>query len=387
MRSNMKKATSQKQNKQTNKIIGAAFGDPLANKTFSGYSRHVFMAVQKMGCLAGTISTRRIKLRDFWDGCVNYTPLRDIQRPNISAHWLWRPSTIHKLSLRFHQHLSCYDKSTPVVQIGTHVYPLETGHRFYCVTDMTIAQAVGAGHFKVRHLTNSERKCANNVQKKMFDSCEKIFVLCQWTRSSVITDYAQSPEKVIVIGAGANMPVLPAAAYKYTSHQILFVGLDWQRKGGPLLLDAFRIIKRKISDATLNIIGCKPQISVPGVNLIGPLSRDVDSEKRKLEQLYREANCFCILPEFDPFPNVLLEAQITSTPVVSLGNGSRAEVVNKGISGLLVGNDPEDVAAAIIRILTSPGRAMQMGINGREFVLKNFTWDSVAARLLSHIFP
>ncbi len=373
-------------NESTCKVIGAAFGDPISYKTFSGYSRHLFLAMQKIDTLLGTISTRCIRIHDFLDGCANLAPLRHFKRSNLSAHWLWKAETVHKFSQRFQKRLALFDEKIPVLQVGTHVYPLNTNRAFYCVTDATISQAAEAGQFKIRDLTTAEVRIANEIQRRMFDSYRKIFVLCEWTRSSVINDYGQPSEKVIVIGAGANMLPLAPAANKYTSHKILFVGFDWVRKGGPLLLEAFRIVRGQIPDAMLNIIGCSPEISESGVNVIGRLNKNVASEKAKLERLYQEANCFCILPKFDPFPNVLLEAQVTSTPVVSLLNGSRTEAIRDGITGSLVANSPKDVAEAIVQILSSPQQARAMGIAAKEFILKQFTWSTVAEKVLASIF-
>jgi glycosyltransferase involved in cell wall biosynthesis len=370
-----------------NKVIGVAFGDPLMYQTFSGYSRHLFTAMGQINCLAGLESSKLLKVSDLFRGCISMGPLLEYKKPNLSAHWLWNPVTIKKFSERLSRKIVKYGEVSPVLQVGTHVYPVHTDRLFYCITDMTIKQAVMAEQFRIKHLSGMEVSKAIQVQKHIFDTHEKIFVLCDWTRQSVIEDYDQPAGKVIVTGAGANMPPLEPAKEKYSSHEILFVGFDWIRKGGPLLLEAFETIKKKIPDAVLNIVGCSPNITMPGVNVIGILKKSCREECQKLELLYRRANCFCILPQFDPFPNVLLEAGITSTPVVSLKNGSRADAVREGQTGMLIETaKAAHVAEALVYILSNPDVAERMGQAARKFIGENYTWPSIARKLIQNIF-
>lgn len=369
------------------KVISVSFGHPLSHATFSGYSRHLFLAMQEICEVEGGLSSRLLRIRDIPSACMDLAPLRRLERPIISPHWLWSPRTIDILSQRLQRRLARFDESIPVLQVGTHVYPVNANRKFYCVTDMTVKQGVENGCFRISRLGPDESEKAIAVQKKMFDSYHKIFVLCEWTRNSVISDYGCAPEKVIVVGAGANIPALEPAENKYRSKNILFVGCDWVRKGGPLLLEAFAIVQRSIPDAKLNIVGCNPKVPGPGVEVFGILRKDKRSQRDKLYLLYKEANVFCILPEFDPFPNVLLEAQITSTPVVSLTGGSRQEAVQEDVTGKLVKQrSAESVAAAIVEILSDPGRAQQMGSAGKKAVLEHFVWPKVAERILSHMF-
>lgn len=367
-------------------IIAVAFGNPLSYGTFSGYSRQLFLAMRELCNVTATLSSKCLRIKDIGDGCVNLSPLRHLRKPIISANWLWSPATVQVLSQRIQSKLAQFDETIPILQVGTHIYPYNTNRKFYCVTDMTVKQAAPY-HFRVSQLGHEKILKAISVQKRMFISYEKVFVLCRWTQESIINDYGCPPEKVVVVGAGANMPALEPAENKYGSHQILFVGYDWVNKGGPLLVDAFRIVKRSISDATLNIVGCRPNISEPGVKVFGQLSKDKSSEIICLEKLYKNANCFCILSHVDAFPNVLLEAQITQTPVVALDRGSRSEAVKQNVTGILVKqSSAADIADAIVKILSDSTIAQQMGSAGKKFVFERFTWPKVAENILSHIF-
>lgn len=365
-------------------LIGVALGDPLLHGTFSGLPRNLFLGVDGHGGLAGTVSAKIVTIGDMLTGAVKF---KGLKKPGLSRDWLWKESTVEKLCRRLVPRLDAIHPTAPVVQVGTHVYaPPGTKRNYYCLTDMTIQQAADADQFGMGRFSSTQVEQMNRVQRKIFDAQSKIYVLCQWTKDSIVSDYGQSNEKVIVVGAGANMKPLEAAEDKYSTPSILFVGFDWERKGGPLLLESFRHVRKKLPNAKLYIVGCSPETQDEGVEVVGALQRSIPEESQRLEDLYRSATCFCILPEFDPFPNVLLEAQITGTPVVSLDIGSRRDAIIPGETGILVsGKDPEPLAAALIEVIGTEKRARQMGEAGRKFIAENYTWPIVSGKLLDSV--
>jgi glycosyltransferase involved in cell wall biosynthesis len=250
---------------------------------------------------------------------------------------------------------------------------------------MTITQGLEAGCF-VDMLSGRHARDAIQMQKEIFDNCQHIFVVSEWCRGSVIADFCQRPEKVSVIHAGINLEDLDPEPAKYHSRNILFVGRAWELKGGPLLLKAFEIVRRAVPDASLTIVGVQPRINCDGVTVLGFLRRDQPEEYELLRQLYRRTNCFVLLSAFETWGHVLVEAQATGTPVVALDRQSRREVVLDKDTGLLVGDrSPEAVAAAIVRILSDPRLACEMGQRGRAFVREHFQWPLVARKVLDKV--
>jgi starch synthase len=56
------------------------------------------------------------------------------------------------------------------------------------------------------------------------------------------------------------------------------------------------------------------------------------------------------------------------------------EVVREGVDGIHVANERGAIAEAILMLLRDPERARRMGVQGRERVLREFTWPAVARR-------
>jgi glycosyltransferase involved in cell wall biosynthesis len=98
-------------------------------------------------------------------------------------------------------------------------------------------------------------------------------------------------------------------------------------------------------------------------------------------QLYSHAAAFACPSVYEPFGLINLEAMACQTPVVASAVGGILEVVEDGVTGLLVPpGRPDDLAAALRRLLDDAATARAMGQAGRRRVEERFAWDSVAAR-------
>jgi glycosyltransferase involved in cell wall biosynthesis len=98
-------------------------------------------------------------------------------------------------------------------------------------------------------------------------------------------------------------------------------------------------------------------------------------------QLYSHAAVFCCPSVYEPFGLINLEAMACETAVVASAVGGILEVVQDGVTGVLVPpGRPDDLVAALTRVLGDPTLAQAMGRAGRKRVEEQFSWTSVAER-------
>jgi len=84
---------------------------------------------------------------------------------------------------------------------------------------------------------------------------------------------------------------------------------------------------------------------------------------------------------YEPLGIVNLEAMACETAVVASAVGGIPEVVEDGVTGLLVPPaDPEALATAVNELVADPERARQMGVAGRRRAVEQFSWRAVAER-------
>ncbi|PWB74910.1 MAG: glycosyl transferase, partial [Anaerolineales bacterium] len=104
-----------------------------------------------------------------------------------------------------------------------------------------------------------------------------------------------------------------------------------------------------------------------------------------LRDLYSRARLCVYAPVMEPFGLVPLEAMACGTPVVGVREGGVQESILHELTGLLVEREAQQFGAAIQHLLANPELAETYGQNGREHLLKNWTWDRSVSILESHL--
>jgi glycosyltransferase involved in cell wall biosynthesis len=88
-----------------------------------------------------------------------------------------------------------------------------------------------------------------------------------------------------------------------------------------------------------------------------------------------------VFPSYaEAFALAPLEAMVSGAPTVYTSRGSGPELIRDGRDGLLIDPDrPDDIAGALLQILTDPGRARDLSLAGRRRVLESFGLEQVVA--------
>lgn len=168
---------------------------------------------------------------------------------------------------------------------------------------------------------------------------------------------------------------------------VLFVGRLIPRKGLPLLVEAANRIVKERGDTMFIIVGDGPLRSSLTSHLVRlGLSRNFlflgDVKENMLPSLYNSADVFAFPSVQEGQGIALLEAQASAKPVVAFKVGGVKEAVSDGNGGLLVERGSSDgLAEAILKLLSDSTLRQRMGVKGREFVLRNFTWDICAEKM------
>ncbi len=217
-------------------------------------------------------------------------------------------------------------------------------------------------------------------ERGLYQGAGAIFTASEWVRRSLIADYGVPPERAVAVGEGCNLPAprLDRLDRGYDGRTVLYVGYEFERKGGAVLLDAFRRVRAAVPGAELLIAGPRRIAGElpPGARLLGPVPRD------ELVRLYSRASVFVLPSLFEPFGLVLLEAMEHAVPCVASDLCAIPEIVVDGETGLLVpAAHPPALAERIVRLLRDPGLARRLGESGRRRVRERFTWPAVARRV------
>jgi glycosyltransferase involved in cell wall biosynthesis len=358
-----------------------AFGPPSDPRTFSGYAAHLTRALGTGGHLRREYSARLVRPGDALRGAIEVSVLK---RPHlrVSRAWMWSKEGCDTLSRRVCEEIRAHEDRGGFLQVGTLVRVDEDLGPHYVLTDMTIRQARQAGQFAVSRMSETQIDEAERTQHACLAQSKRVFTLSRWAADSIVRDYDVPESRVSVVYAGANLVIAPGVREDRVDREILFVGIDWERKGGPLLIDAFREVRRRFPDAALRIVGCSPEVAEPGVQVEGYLDRRDPAQAERLIRCYLRASCFCLPSSFDPFPNAIIEAASVGLPTVAIDNGSRREAIIDGQTGVLAKEGSASALAdAICRSIENPDVCRGLGERARKHAQDMFTWERVVARI------
>jgi glycosyltransferase involved in cell wall biosynthesis len=217
-------------------------------------------------------------------------------------------------------------------------------------------------------------------EKSLYQNSDLCFTMSN-NISKLLTDKYQVPaENVCCVYAGSNIEVrYEENIEKYASKNILFVGIAWERKGGPILIKAFEKVLQKVPDAQLTIVGCVPDIKGPNITIAGKVSPE------QLPSYFNRASVFCMPTLLEPFGIVFVEAMNYRLPVVSKNIGALGDMVVNGFNGYLINNDVDGYAEVLTNLLLNPQLCENMGKNGYNLAKDRYTWDNVGKKIQENI--
>ncbi len=216
-------------------------------------------------------------------------------------------------------------------------------------------------------------------EAKIYRDATCTLTTSRFCAQSLLEDYHLTSDRVVPVFCGAN-----AAAKFYGKHDadkreraILFLGFDWERKGGPDLVEAFSMVRMRHHEVMLWIAGPPLMSGLPdGVKQFGMVSLE------RAEELFAKATVFCLPSLREPSAVVLSEALSHGLPIVATDDGGTPDRVIHGETGYLVPpGDRQRLAEALDAVLSDPARASQMGEAGRRLYEQDFSWDAVGKKI------
>ena len=188
----------------------------------------------------------------------------------------------------------------------------------------------------------------------------------------------------------AAAPLSPPPGFPRTGRVILAVG-RWDSaeryKGADTLIGALPRVLKAAPDASLVLVGDgddRPRLEHLARNL--GVSKHVHFlyglAPEQLFACYANCDVFALPSRGEGFGLAFLEAMACAKPVIGGAHGGIPDIVEDGVSGLLVPHgDAERLAQAIESLFNNPSRAREMGARGRERVRKEYTFEEFRSPL------
>ncbi len=211
-----------------------------------------------------------------------------------------------------------------------------------------------------------------HLSQRLFTSVAAIQAWSNWARDSFIADYGVAPERVTVNPPGVDLDIWqPRAGTRERRPdgpvRVLFVGADFERKGGPLLLDWWR--RQPLGTAALDVVTRDPLTAEPGLHV----HRGLTPNSAELRALYADADVFVLPSLGECFGIATVEAMASGLPVVASDAGGSADIVVDGENGFLVpAGDQRSLDEAMARLCASSAMRGRMGQRSRDLAAQRF---------------
>lgn len=260
---------------------------------------------------------------------------------------------------------------------------LETDIPIIYMTDATFRQLQGYYPY-FSNLATYNVKQGIELDKKAFQKSAHCMLASQWNKNSAINEYGIDPGKISVVPCGANMDRVPAAEDLKINEtekcNLLFLGVEWERKGGEIALETYRLLKLKGIDLHLYIIGCVPPHDLTGetaITVIPFLDKNKPGEFDQLDKIFLQTS-FLLLPTRAECAGVVFsEASAYGIPSVTTDTGGVGTYIKNGVNGFAIPLQAgaEAYTETISRLFADKQAFQQLKLSSRRYYEENLNWD------------
>lgn len=268
---------------------------------------------------------------------------------------------------------------------------LEAGVPLVYLSDATVRLMVDY-YPQFTGLSRAAIRAADGLERAAIAKAALLVYPTRWAADSAVRDYGADPAKIIVAPLGANMDEAeiggPASPPGDGICRLLFVGTEWERKGGDIALRALEVLRGLGVPSRLTLVGATPPGPVgEGVEATGFLDKNKPADRARLAALYREADFFILPTRHECYGIVFCEAAAYGVPSLATRTGGVPDVVAEGETGFTL--PPEDrgegYAAAIAGLWADPDRYQALRASSRRAYETRLNWDAWGRTVMAGI--
>jgi glycosyltransferase involved in cell wall biosynthesis len=263
-------------------------------------------------------------------------------------------------------------------------------------TDATFAGMIGF-YPGFSNLCQETIEDGNKMEKLALEKCKLAIYSSDWAAKTAIENYQVSQSKVKVVPFGANIECdkslddIKAIVDSRPSIQcnLLFLGVDWFRKGGDIALEVARELNQQGLNTKLTVVGCQPITNKPlptFVKSLGFISKDSKEGRKKIAQIISDSH-FLVLPsQAECYGIVFCEANSFGVPCIATDVGGITTVIKENLNGKTFSKDAKivDYCAYISNLFTDYSQYKSLALSSFNEYQLRLNW-SVAGKAVKKL--
>lgn len=233
-------------------------------------------------------------------------------------------------------------------------------------------------------LNNSKKAIYSrfNMQESYYKNCKVIFTMGKWLEKYLVEDCGFPKNKIYHVGGGINVDKNLINPQNKAGNKILFVGRDFKRKGGHLVYEAFRSLKKNIPNLELYVAGPNNdpiESPINGYHYLG------DCTHKELSDLYNRCDIFCMPSYFEAYGLVFIEALTYGLPCIGRNCYEMPYFIKDNETGFLLKHDDVSELSSLIIKLLKNDKIKNNVLEKRDWYIKEYSWETVANRIYNII--
>lgn len=242
---------------------------------------------------------------------------------------------------------------------STALYSLKTDKSIIYLSDATFAVMVD---YYFKGLVSWNVKQANKIEQTALLKATHAIYASQWAYNSAIQDYNADKSKLHVIEFGANIDEQNIIPHKFTYNgqlDLLFLGVDWIRKGGDIAVEATSYLNDKGIPTTLHIAGIRNLdnniANLPYVKNYGFLNKNNPNDYNQLVSIIQQSHCLLLPTKAECAGIVFCESSAYGLPIFTYNTGGISNYVENGKNGYMlpIGSSGQEFWEKILECLQS----------------------------------
>jgi glycosyltransferase involved in cell wall biosynthesis len=233
-----------------------------------------------------------------------------------------------------------------------------------------------------KNVLKNDLKIRLNKTLFFIENCKGIFTMSSWLAIYLKEKFPLNSHKVHFVGGGSNIDPSKIMNVRKNGKRFIFIGVDWKRKNGQLVVDAFNKLSKVYPDSELYIIGPKklPNLKNKQIFYLGNLSfQDISH--------YLNLCDFFVMPsKFEAYGLVFAEALIYGLPCIGKNLYAMPEFIENGKNGILIQNDDiRELFLAMKELFEYSYKYKNYVSMNHSKYLQLYSWDNVATKILQVI--
>jgi glycosyltransferase involved in cell wall biosynthesis len=376
------------------KIAYATQHDPKDIDRFSGTTSYMAEALRTCSSTfqpLGPLDTRLLKLLKlkelYYESLIHKRYLRN-REPALLRYYAWQ----------LQQKLK---RTTPVPDVifspeTVPIAHLDCPQPIVFWVDATFAGMVDF-YAKFMNLCPETIRQGHQMEQMVLDKCSLAIYASDWAAKSAIAHYDVPPEKVKVVPFGANIECSRSfddvqqlvQSRDQQVCQLLFIGVDWVRKGGDIALQVASGLNAQGLKTELTVIGCHPESDEPLPAFVKPLgfiSKGSATGMATIQKALTTSH-FLILPSVaECFGIVFCEASSYGVPSIATRVGGIPTAIKDHQNGKLfpLGASIQDYCSFIVDTFSDSSRYTELALSSFNEYQTRLNW-SVAGKAVQHL--